>query len=95
MIDNSLISRRDGWIAAWVDENLIMMHAKSKFYLNLTGSGGRIWELLESPRTISDLCDTLGHEFDIESNAARLEVIPFLDQLFLRKAIDVHPPART
>lgn len=93
MTNSSFISRREGWIVAWVDENLIMMHAESKFYLNLSGSGGRIWELLESPRSVSDLCETLGREFDIEPDAARLEVLPFLDQLHLRKAIDVHPSA--
>lgn len=92
MTDNSLISRHEGWIAAWVDNNLIMMHAESSFYLNLTGSGGRIWELLESPCSVSDLCETLGREFDIERDVARLEVLAFLDQLFLRKAIDVHLP---
>ena len=93
MTDNRLIARREGWIAAWVDENLIMMHAESKFYLNLTGSGGRIWELLESPRSVLDLCETLGREFEIEPDAARPEVLAFLDQLLLRKAIDVHPRA--
>jgi hypothetical protein len=92
MTDNSLISRREGWIAAWVDSNLIMMHAESSFYLNLTGSGGRIWELLESPRSVWDLCETLGREFDIEPDAAWPEVLAFLDQLLLRKAIDVHLP---
>jgi len=92
MTDSSLIARREGWIAAWVGENLIMMHAESKFYLNLTGSGSRIWELLESPRSVSDLCGALGREFDIEPDAARPEVLAFLNQLLLRKAIDVHPP---
>ncbi|HEX5234717.1 MAG TPA: PqqD family peptide modification chaperone [Silvibacterium sp.] len=91
MTDNRLIARREGWIAAWVDENLIMMHAESSFYLNLTGSGGRIWELLESPRSISNLCETLGREFEIDPEAARPEVLAFLDQLLLRKAVDVHP----
>ena len=71
--------------------NLIMMHAESKFYLNLTGSGGRIWVLLESPRSVSDLCETLGREFEIGPEAARPEVLAFLDQLLLRKAVDVHP----
>jgi hypothetical protein len=92
MTDNSLISRCEGWIAAWVDDNLIMMHAESSFYVNLTGSGGRIWELLESPCSVSDLCETLCREFDIEPDAARPEVLAFLDQLLLRKAIDVHLP---
>lgn len=93
MTDNSLIVRREGWIAAWVGENLIMMHAESKFYLNLTGSGSRIWELLESPRSVADLCETLGREFDIEPGAARPQVLAFLDHLLLRKAIDVQPSA--
>ncbi len=93
MTENSLIARREGWIAAWVDESLIMMHAESEFYLNLTGSGSRIWELLESPRSVSDLCEALSREFDIEPDAARPEVLAFLDQLLLRKAIDVRPPA--
>ena len=92
MTDNSLIARREGWIAAWVDDNLIMMHAESSFYLNLTGSGGRIWELLESPRSVWDLCETLGREFEIEPQAARPEVLAFLTQLLQRKAIDVHFP---
>jgi hypothetical protein len=93
MTDNSLIAQHEGWIAAWIEDNLIMMHAESNFYLNLTGSGGRIWELLESPRSVSDLCETLGREFDIEPDAARAEVLAFLDKLLLRKAIDVHPRA--
>jgi hypothetical protein len=93
MTETSVITRREGWIAAWVDESLIMMHAESKFYLNLTGSGGRIWELLESPRSVSDLCETLGREFEIKPDAARLVVLPFLERLLLRKAIDVHSPA--
>jgi hypothetical protein len=92
MTDNSLIARREGWVAAWVGESLIMMHAESGFYLNLTGSGSRIWELLESPRSVSDLCEALGREFDIEPDAARPEVLAFLDHLLLRKAVDVQPP---
>ena len=93
MTDNSLVSRHEGWIGAWVDDNLIMMHAESSFYLYLAGSGGRIWELLESPRSVSDLCETLGREFDIEPDEARPEVLAFLGQLLLRKTIDVDPPA--
>ncbi len=90
---NSFIARREGWIAAWVEDNLIMMHAESSFYLSFTGSGGRIWELLKSPRSVSDLCKALGREFDIEPEAVRPEVLAFLDRLLLRKAIDVYIPS--
>jgi hypothetical protein len=93
MNDNSVIVRRDGWLTAWIDNDLMMMHAESDFYLNLSGSGGRIWELLEHPRTVADLCQALAREFDIQPEAVRPEVLAFLNQLFLREAIDVDLPA--
>ena len=92
MTATGLIARREGWVAARVGENLIMMHAESTYYLNLTGSGPRIWELLESPRTVSELCEILSREFDTVPDAVRNEVLAFLNQLFVRKAISVHPP---
>jgi hypothetical protein len=91
MIDDSVISRAEGWLSAWIGPDLMMMNAESSFYLNLTGSGGRIWELLERPQTIADLCRTLAREYEIEPPAALPEVTAFLDQLLERKAIDVHP----
>jgi hypothetical protein len=92
MNDDSVIVRRDGWLTAWIDDDLMMMHAESDFYLNLSGSGGRIWELLEHPRSVANLCQTLACEFDIQPEAARPEVLAFLDQLVLREAIDVDTP---
>lgn len=91
MTVSGLIARREGWVAARVGENLIMMHAESTFYLNLTGSGPRIWELLEAPRSVSELCEILSLEFEIDTDAVRPEVLAFLNQLFIRKAISVHP----
>jgi hypothetical protein len=92
MKEDTVIVRRDGWLTARIDGNLMMMNAGSDFYLNLSGSGGRIWELLVHPRTVADLCQALAAEFDIEPEAARPEVLAFLDQLLVRKAIDVDPP---
>jgi hypothetical protein len=38
MNDNSVISRLEGWITAWGDDDLFMMLAEINFYLNLPGS---------------------------------------------------------
>ena len=92
MKKDSVVVRRDGWLTAQIGDDLMMMNAESDFYLNLSGSGGRIWELLEQPRTVADLCEVLARDYEIEPEAARPEVMAFLDQLLLRKAIDVDPP---
>jgi len=93
MKGDSIVVRREGWLTARVGDDLMMMNADSDFYLNLSGSGGRIWELLEHPTTVADICQALAREYEIEPEVARPEVMAFLDQLLLRKAIDVHPPA--
>ena len=92
MKEDSVVVRRDGWLTAQIGDDLMMMNAESDFYLNLSGSGGRIWELLEHPRSVAELCQVLASEYDIEPEAARSQVLAFLDQLLLRKAIDVNPP---
>jgi hypothetical protein len=91
MRDNDLISRRRDWLTARVDEDLIMMSAASKYFLSLSGSGCRIWELLETPRTIVWLCQTLVREYVVEAEAARSQVTAFLERMHQLNAIDVNP----
>jgi hypothetical protein len=93
MNDDSLVVRRDGWLATQIDDDLIMMSAENDVYLNLTGPGARIWELLECPHRMTDLCELLAGEYVIDVEKARPEVLAFLELLLLQKAIDVLPPS--
>jgi hypothetical protein len=93
MKQGSMISRRGGWLSAWIGEELVMMSADSRAYLSLSGSGGRIWELLEEPRTLAGLCAALAAEYDAGSDQIRDEITAFLERLELQNAIELHPPA--
>ena len=87
------ISRSDGWLASWIGDELMMMSADSSAYLSLSGSGGRIWDLLEEPRTLTGLCEALVAEYDVDPAKAREEVLAFLERLREQNAIQFHPPA--
>jgi Coenzyme PQQ synthesis protein D (PqqD) len=89
----STISRSDGWLAAPIGEELMMMSADSSAYLSLAGSGGRIWELLEKPRTLAGLCEALAAEYKVQPSEIRDEVLVFLEGLHLQHAIQLHPSA--
>ena len=90
MNQQDTLTRAEGWLAAWVDRDLIMMNASSNFYLGLSGSGGRIWELLETPQTFTSLCEKLTAEYDGDPAAIAAEVAAFLQQLEEHHAIEVH-----
>jgi hypothetical protein len=86
-----MIKRRDGWLAAQVGEELVMMSAKSGAYLGLNSVGARVWELLEAPADIAQICAALAQEFETTADACRPQVEAFLADLEERGAVSLSP----
>jgi hypothetical protein len=91
--EQSVVSRADGWLTAWVGLELVMMSGESGVYISLSETGGRIWELLEDQRTVGSLCETLSAEYEVTPDVVRAEVLAFLEQLDEQEAIHVESPA--
>ncbi len=84
-----IYSRRAGWCATWIGDDLMMMNQASPHYLDLSGSGGRIWELLETPRSAANLCRELAREYAVSPAGIEREVTAFLLRLRQVEALDV------
>lgn len=81
---------RDGdWLAAKVGDELVMMSAAKGNYIGLSEVGARIWELIETPRTIESLCQALVAEYDVDPAICRAEVDTFLSTLGQHQAIRI------
>lgn len=83
------ISRADGWLTAWIGGQLVMMNASSNHYLGLSATGGRIWELLETPQHFSELCEKLKMEFKGEEQTIAADASDFLSRLKEHDAVTV------
>ena len=86
-----MVRKHGDWLAAKVGDELVMMSAEKGNYLGLSEVGTRIWELVEVPRTIEDLCAQLVTEFDVTDNVCRAEVETFLRDLEKHGAIALDP----
>ncbi|HWU72620.1 MAG TPA: PqqD family peptide modification chaperone [Sphingomonas sp.] len=85
---------RDGdWLAAKVGNELVMMSATKGNYIGLSEVGARIWELVETPRTIESLCDALVAEYDVDPATCRAEVDSFLATLCQHNAVRIDESA--
>ena len=84
-----MIHRKGDWLAAKVGNELVMMSAAKGNYIGLSEVGARIWELIEAPRSIESLCDTLVAEYEVEPATCRQEVETFLATLAEHDAIAV------
>ncbi len=65
-------------------DKTVMMDLENGSYYGLNTVGARIWSLLEEPISISDLCEQLQTEFEVEPDACTRAVTPFVEDLVQR-----------
>lgn len=76
---DSRISLRDQLHTIDVDDALVVANATSGECYGLELIGRRIWQLLERVVTVSDLCEELLKEYDIDRETCEQEVLEFLN----------------
>lgn len=78
---DTCIARADDLISTDLDDETILMSIEQGAYYGMEQTARRIWELLESPRKVSDLCGRLAEEYRVEAALCEPEVISFLEEL--------------
>ena len=89
----TVVSRSAEPVFAEVDGTVVMMSVDQGMYFALEGVGGRIWALLEQPRQVSEVCDALTEEFDIDAESCRRQVLDFLAELHNAQLVRIHDDA--
>lgn len=75
------IVRTEGMMTAPVDNEIVILNMKGNNYISLDAIGRRIWEIIETPITVDNVCDQLEQEFDGTRDQITADVIAFLEEL--------------
>ena len=79
---DTILSRNDDILHASVgSEEAVMMSVTAGRYYGLNAVASRIWELLETPKTISRLCAQICEEFEVDAETCETEVMKFIRDL--------------
>ena len=81
MTADRIASRRDGMIEAEVDGELLGLHVEKGYCYGFNPTATRIWALIETPQTVTQLCETLSGEFEVDPADARPDVEALLEEL--------------
>lgn len=88
MIDQAQAYRRNpDLFAADVGGERVMMSIERGEYFGLGGVGGRIYDLLEQPRSLVQLAATIADEYAVEPAICRADIENFLGQMLSRGLI--------
>jgi hypothetical protein len=78
---SSKIKRNGDLLHAQVGNEVVMMSIEAGAYFGVTDVGKRIWELVEQPTTVADLCARLVREYNVGAEECEAETLAFLDDL--------------
>ena len=84
---DTTISRTGDWLSADTGDGAVMMSPSAAQYIGLSSTGGRIWELLATPRTFGELCAALAKEYEVTADEAEADTRAFIAGLAERGAL--------
>jgi hypothetical protein len=73
--------RNSSTISGRLDDEMVMMDIEQGKYFALNPVATRIWELLESPLTIDELCILLIEEYEVDETLCRAETAACIDDM--------------
>ncbi len=75
---DTLIRQHPDQIAAEADGEVLMMHIESGNYFGLNEVASFIWNQLDEPRSIAELCAAIQTEFEIDETRCQADAMDFL-----------------
>jgi hypothetical protein len=86
---NTHVQRNPNLIASDLDGEKVMLSVETGSYYGLADTGGRLWELLDQPRRIADLCDTMLAEYNVDRAVCEQQTLDFLNHLVKEGLVQV------
>ena len=76
-----IVRRQPEWLTASINGDVALINRKRRSHFIVNRVGARIWEILETPRTIDDICDLLLKQFNVTPEFCRDQVEKFLREM--------------
>ncbi|MBI5558240.1 MAG: PqqD family protein [Deltaproteobacteria bacterium] len=89
----TLIRRDQDILATEMDGEYLILSIEQGSYIALRDVSARIWELLESPRPVTFVFETLLGEYAVDRKTCEAEVSAFLRQMAENGLISFENPA--
>jgi hypothetical protein len=70
-------------------DEVAILNLKDGVYYGLDPVGARIWQLIQHPKSVSELCATILAEYDVEPKHCERDVLTLLRELADRGLIEI------
>jgi len=85
----SIVVRTDGLMSGSLDDSLVILNPLRDNYVELDEIGRRVWELLESPMAVGQICERIAEEFAGDPGQIADDLLGFLKELMDERLVHV------
>ena len=80
MLEPSTVVRKSpSQVSCVLNEEVAVLNVERALYFGLQGVGAHIWDFLETPHSVAEICDDVTANFDVEPEVCHRDVVKFLD----------------
>ena len=83
----SLYKRNEDILASEVGGETVMMSIEDGKYFGLNKTGTIIWQILETPMSLENICIALTKKYKIQKDSCVSDIKPFIDEMLEEKII--------
>ncbi len=91
MDGRTVVSRTADLMSAPVDEDIVILNLARNAYVALDDIGRRIWDLLEEPLAVRELCRRLAEEYEGNPEQMERDLMAFLEDLEGEGMLNISP----
>jgi hypothetical protein len=92
--DASAVATTDQ-LSTELGDEVVILGLRDSVYYGLTNVGARVWQLVQTPRTLADIVDVLVSEYEVTPDQAEDDLQKLLEELHARGLVAITPPHRT
>jgi hypothetical protein len=89
--DDLVVALPSSHLAANLGGEFVVLNLADEIYYGLSGVGGRIWELVQEPRTVGHIVETIAREYDVDPTVCAEDTETFLSELSRRSFVEIVP----
>lgn len=93
--DRSMVVAKKDLVFCDLAEEAAILNIKSGVYYGLNRVGARIWNLMQEPRAVADIQNTITGEYDVEPDRCARDLFRLLDELLAEGLIELKDGAAT
>jgi hypothetical protein len=79
--ETSVVQRSPDQVSADLGDGYVILSFASGQYIGLDGVASAIWERIDEPLSVGDVCEAVASDFDVTSSACQDDVVGFLNEM--------------